>query len=189
MYQVINNLPIDYQFSTKTKDELKLYGAWFKENKDIRIAYLKAIVKITKGFEDWEADFTPESLKGLGKWLYENVETEKIPEEEYNKKRAEIPTYIDINDWDLTVKTRSLLVDAGIYFGEVFIHTHKDLRWEQYFSKIKKDVDNGHMVIPNFGKLELNPILVVFGVGRALADRTKDENRLYDLYKIWENDL
>ena len=31
-YQVINNLPIDYDFQSKTKEELKLYAKWFEED-------------------------------------------------------------------------------------------------------------------------------------------------------------
>jgi len=37
MYQVINNLPIDYDFQSKTKEELKLYAKWFEENKESRL--------------------------------------------------------------------------------------------------------------------------------------------------------
>ena len=51
MYQIINNLPIDYDFQSKTKEELKLYAKWFEEN----------------------------------------VETEKLSEEEYKEKRAAVP--------------------------------------------------------------------------------------------------
>ena len=75
-------------------------------------------VKTTKGYENWEADYSPESLKMLGKWFEENVETEKLSEEEYKEKRATVPDYIEIQDWDITIKTRSLAVGIGIYFGE-----------------------------------------------------------------------
>jgi hypothetical protein len=189
MYQIIDNLPIDYEFSTKTKDELKLYGVWFKENKDKRIAYLMEVVKSTQNFENWKADFTLESLKELGKWFSENTETTKISEEEYKIKRAQIPDYIELDDWDLSIKTRSFIVDVGIYFGEVFIKEHKNLKWKQYFSKIKRDINNGHMVISNFGKMELNPILVILSVGWGFARKTKGESSLYDLFKVWENYL
>lgn len=189
MYQIINNLPIDYEFSSKTKDELKLYGIWFKENKDNRIKHLIETIKATSSFEDWNADFTPNSLKELGRWFYENLETVKLTEEQYLNKRLQIPDYIQIDDWDLSIKTRSIIVDIGFYFGEVFIHTHKGLEWKQYFSKNKKDVDNGHMIIPKFGKLELNPILVIMSVGWGLARKKDNENRLYDLYKVWEEYL
>jgi hypothetical protein len=188
MYQIIDNLPIDYQFSTKTKEELKLYGVWFNENKDKRILYLIETVKATQGFENWNADFTPNSLKELGKWLSQNVEIEKIPEAQYNIKRTETPSYIEINDWDLTIKTRSLLVDSGIYFGEVFIKEHKNLKWKQYFSKIKKDVNNGHVII-KFKIRELNPIWILYILGLGLGDKTKGEHSLFDLYKVWEKYL
>ncbi len=185
MYQIIDNLPIDYEFSTKTKDELKLYWIWFKENKEERIAYLREIVKSTEGFEDWSADFSSDSLKKLGEWLDQNIEIEKLPEVVYNKKRSETPSYIDVNDWDLTIKTRSILVDVGIYFGEVFIKEHKNLKWEQYFSRVKKDNNNGHIVI-KLKKRELNPIWLLYILGLGLADNTKDAHNLYNLFQVWE---
>ena len=47
MYQVINNLPIDYDFQSKTKEELKLYAKWFEENKESRLQELiKAVENI-----------------------------------------------------------------------------------------------------------------------------------------------
>ena len=88
MYQVINNLPIDYDFQSKTKDELKLYAKWFGENKESRIQQLIKAVKTTKGYENWEADYSPESLKMLGKWFEENVETEKLSKEGIQRKES-----------------------------------------------------------------------------------------------------
>ena len=160
MYQVINNLPIDYDFQSKTKEELKLYAKWFEENKESRLQELIKAVKTTKGYENWEADYSPESLKMLGKWFEENVETEKLSEEEYKEKRAAVPDYIEIQDWDITIKTRSLAVDIGIYFGEVFIKNHKGLKWEQYLTRSKYHMDKGHMVIKGFGKGLLNSNMV-----------------------------
>lgn len=186
MYQIINNLPIEYAFQSKTKDELKLYGNWFKENKNSRLNYLIEYIKSTPNYQYWNADFTPESLKELGKWLKENVETEKIPEQEYNKKRDEIPNYIELNDWDLTIKTRSILVDVGIYFGETYINTYKNLKWQQYFSKIKRDVNNGHVII-KLKKDDINPVWLLYILGLGLADKTKDENSLHNLFKVWED--
>jgi len=40
MYQVINNLPIDYDFQSKTKEELKLYAKWFEENKVFLVEFV-----------------------------------------------------------------------------------------------------------------------------------------------------
>ena len=145
MYQVINNLPIDYDFQSKTKEELKLYAKWFEEN----------------------------------------VETEKLSEEEYKEKKAAVPDYIEIKDWDITIKTRSSAVDIGIYFGEVFIKNHKGLKWEQYFSRSKYDMDIGHMVIKGFGKDVLNSIWIIYVLASGLAKKTKKGTRLYELYNVW----
>ena len=45
-----------------------------------------------------KADCSPEFLKMLGKWFEENVETEKLSEEEYKEKRAAVPDEIEIQD-------------------------------------------------------------------------------------------
>ena len=148
MCQVINNLPIDYDFQSKTKEELKLYAKWFEEN----------------------------------------VETEKLSEEEYKEKRAAVPDYIEIQDWDITIKTRSLAVDIGIYFGEVFIKNHEGLKWEQYFSRSKYDMDIGHMVIKGFGKDVLNSIWIIYVLASGLAKKTKKVQD-YMNYIMYGNDI
>lgn len=182
-YNVIDDLPIDYEFSTKSKKELKLYKDWFLGNKEKRISELSQAVNSTKGFENWSSDFTSDSLKELGIWLKQNVEIEKIPEIEYKKKRLETPDYIELNDWDLTIKTRSLLVDVGIYIGEVFIHTYPQLQWEQCISTRKNDVNQGHMIIKM--KKDFNPVWIMYIVGLGLADDTKDETCLINVFKNW----
>lgn len=189
MYNVITNLPIDYDFHSKTKKELKSYSLWFDENKEKRLSELISVIKECIGFEDWIADYSPESLKVLGVWLQQNIETEKLSKKEYETIRKSTPGYIDVDDFDLTIKTRSLLVDSGIYFGEVFIKNNRDLEWEQFFSRIKNDSSQGHMVISGFGILDLNPILMLQGVGLGLLDKTYNTNRLFDLYDIWSKDL
>ncbi|MEQ8554991.1 MAG: hypothetical protein RIC06_14180 [Cyclobacteriaceae bacterium] len=188
MYHLIEDLPIDYNFSSKSSNELKPYGQWFKDNKDQRLNYLTEAVQSSHGFESWQVDFSPESLKTLGDWLFENVETEKLSEKEYKAKRKAVPDYISINDWDLTIKTRSLLVDVGIYLGEVFIKNH-DLKWEQFFSKIKNHNDHGHMVITGFGKKVLNPIWIIYIMGLGFADKTKQASRLFETYERWKQYL
>lgn len=183
-YNIINNLPIDYKFSTKSKKELKLYEAWFRENKDKRITELFNAVVSTQGFENWVANFTRDSLKELGAWLKQNTVTEKISEAEYNEKRAKIPDYIELNDWDLTTHTRSILVDIGIYLGEVFIHTYPGLKWEQYLSTRNNENDRGHMVIKMATDF-YNPIWTTYIIGLGLVKKKKDESCLINNFKTW----
>jgi hypothetical protein len=188
-YQVINNLPVDFYFSEKSKGQLKLYAEWFFGNKDYRIQQLDNIVKSTINFEDWNADYTVNSLKKLGSWLNKNIITEKLTEEEIRLKRQKVPNYIDIRDFDLTKETYSKLIDVGMYFGEVFIKRNKGLKWEQYFSKIKNDSNQGHIVINGFGKLQLNPIRIAYITGSAMADKKENDNSLYESYENWKSYL
>jgi hypothetical protein len=185
MYKIINDLPIDYDFNSKSKDELKLYKIWFENNKKKRLDHIIEYVKSSSIFEDWKADFTPHSLMKLGEWVEQNIEIEKISEKEYEKKRNITPTWIELQDWDLSIKTRSILVDVSIYFGEVFLNIHKELHWEQYFSKVKKDIDNGHMII-SFKKVNLNPVWLLYIMGLKLANQQENKSCLYNLYKAWE---
>lgn len=181
MYKIIDNLPIDYDFQSKSKKELKQYGEWFKENKNARLNELTTAVNNTKGFENWRTDYSTESLKELGAWLDKNVKTEKLSKEDYLVKRNSVPDYIKVDDWDLTTKTRSFLVDAGIYFGETLIINNKNLRWEQYFSRRKNDNDNGHMVIMDL-EVETNPIWNLYIIGLGFARGKEDKNSLFQLY-------
>ena len=188
-YQVINDLPVDFYFSDKSKGQLKLYAEWFFGNKDYRIQQLENIVKSTINFEDWNADYTVNSLKKLGSWLNKNIITEKLTNEEIRLKRQKVPNYIEIRDFDLTKETYSKLIDVGMYFGEVFIKRNKGLKWEQYFSKIKNDSNQGHIVIKGFGKLQLNPIRIAYITGSAMADKKESDNSLYESYENWKSYL
>ena len=189
VYRIINDLPIDFYFSDKTKNQLKFYSKWFFCHKDERIDGLIKIVKSTIEFENWEADFTQNSLKHLGYWLNKNIQTEKLSEQEFIRKRKQIPSYIEIKDFDLTTETYSKLIDVGMYFGETFIKSYHDLQWEQYFSKIKNDANQGHMVIKGFGKLELNPLRVAHTIGSKMADKKENDESLYEAFETWKSYL
>ena len=82
-----------------------------------------------------------------------------------------------------------MAVDIGIYFGEVFIKNHEGLKWEQYITRSKYDMDIGHMVIKGFGKDALNSIWVIYILASGLAKKTKKGTRLYELYNVWERYL
>ncbi|MCX6148033.1 MAG: hypothetical protein NTW25_12430 [Candidatus Kapabacteria bacterium] len=186
-YQIINNLPFGFVFKDKTKSEFNQYKEWFETNKEDRLKQLIRLVQSSQEFENWEADFSKYSLKRLGAWLKENIEVEKLSQEEYKLKRLNVPDYIEINDWDLTNKTYSKLIDIGIYFGEVFIKNHSNLKWEQYFSKIKNDNNQGHMVIKGFGKVCLNPLNVIYVVGLKMVNNLSDTEKIYIAYKRSDN--
>ncbi|TWP30227.1 hypothetical protein ETU09_01525 [Apibacter muscae] len=189
MDKLLDILLTSQDFREENKKDLKIYELWFEENKEKLLQELEHLVQRTPGYENWKMDYSKESLEGLGKWLKENVETEKLGEEDYEKVRASVPDYIDIDDWTFTPETRAILLDAGIYFGEVFIRNHSGLKWEQYFSTSKnKDIDHGNMVIP-LKKSNLSPVNILFVLGYGLVDGSRGEDRLKELYEVWEEYL
>jgi hypothetical protein len=188
MYKVIDDLPIGFNFNNRSENELKAYKEWFIRNKEKRLEELAKAVTADDGVsKDLKLDFSEESLIELGRWLKDNVSIEKLSPEAYDRKRKSVPSYIDINDWDLTVRTYSLLVDIGIYWGEVFIKEFPKLKWTQFISKIKDDADHGHMVIRGFGKKDVfNPIRVMAMLGLSLADNSQGSERLHQLHLVWK---
>ncbi len=187
-YKIIDNLPIDFDFFDKTKQQLKEYGKWFEYEKENRLAILRQTVKDTEGFYEWEGDFSVDSLKPLGRWLKLNIKTKKLSKEAYEMMRRSVPEYIDIRDWDMTPETYSKIIDVGIYFGEVFIRNNSGLKWKQYFSTIKRDAYNGHMLITG-GKTNINPIWLVRVLASSMADNSQSEERLFELHGIWQGQL
>ncbi|MCS2389152.1 hypothetical protein NXV57_17875 [Bacteroides thetaiotaomicron] len=85
----------------------------------------------------WQQDYSINSLAELNLFLLNSIKSENLSKQELEEKKKRVPTYITIQDWDLTVKSRSLLVDVGIYWGEVIIYNNNSLHWEQFFQGIK----------------------------------------------------
>lgn len=185
MYNIINDLPICYDFRNHNENELELYKKWFIENKNKRLNELKNIVNNTIEFEEWKSDLSVSSLEELGKWLIDNTKTEKLSKKEFEEKKNKFPSYIDVQDWDFTIKTKSILIDVGIYLGEVVINNNNSLKWRQYTSKNKKDIDYGHMVI-QIKNDYMNPVWLIYIQGLKIAHGTsKGKSLLSNLYAIW----
>jgi len=189
MYKIIDNLPIDLDFREKTNKELKLYKEWFFLNKDERLRVLFGNIHSTENYEDWNMSFESDSLVKLGEWFTQQVKTQILTKEEYKMRKKEVPDYIEIDDWDLDIKTRSLVMDIGIYFGEVFLHQYQNLRWEQYITRSKYNANHGQMVICGFGKKCLEPIRIIFNIALGFANKSEDSSALYEIYNAWESYL
>ena len=192
MEELFDILLFSQDFREKDKKELKIYEVWFNENKDKCLLELEYLVQSTLGYEDWQMDYSKESLLGLGKWLKTNVKIQQLSEEDYAKVRATVPDYIDIDDWTLTLETRTILLDAGIYFGEVFIHNYKNLYWKQHFSSAKnRDINHGNMVISLSNKKgsDLNPIRITNNIGEIFGEGIGSDSELIKLYEVWEKYL
>lgn len=150
-YKVLTNLPEDEYFGTWEKKDVKAFGKWFMAEKDNRMQMLFDEVHRDPDFVDWQPDFSPESLKTLGRWFEKNMTSEPMTENEYNelvelyqRSRGMVVLY----KHKRTQKATSLIFDVSIYFGEVLLHELGDREWEQYIYVSKNNYEYGYMSIP-----------------------------------------
>lgn len=173
-YEVIDNFPftcyhIDRAvcFGSYDKRTVKQFAQWFQENKEDRLRMLIGCVRSDPKYADWNPDYSRESLRTLARWLYDNVEPEKFTDEEYAIMQSRMydsgGRCLGVaSEYNVTIRTKSIIVDVGIYLGEVMIHEHDWLFWEQELGGGRKSVDYGYMVIRiKFSKpysLSFNPV-------------------------------
>ena len=180
-YNIINNLPIDFCYNDYDRKSLKVFSDWFFNNKSERIAIL--VEELNSDHQCWSPDYTRASLDLLAKWLSRNIEKVPLTASQYRKKRLITPSYIDIQEWRLSDSSLSRIFDVGVYFGEMMIYHHHELKWEQYL-KNKKNNDYGHMII-NMGNISMNPIWLVYIQALKIVNGIYSETCLSDLYETW----
>ncbi len=190
-YQVIHP-PFTLDFYKMSRKELTDYYTWFMLMLPERVKELAKAVELTPGFKTWRPDRTPESLAPLGEWFAGQVETRPRTKDEIQaideKLNGGFPNKIDTSGeefkTELTIKTFSLAVDIGMYFGRVFLKNYPSLRWTQDFSD-KRCIDYGQPVLVEFRGSPLNPIQIMVVLARGLARKTRDGRRLLELYNVW----
>lgn len=176
---------LNYDFVAIDKKDVKPYAKCFWETKEIRLKKLIDNVASDCNINPSELDFSEESLAVFDRWLVSHVECVKLTNEEYKWKREHIPDYIDIDDWRFSDETFSNIINVGLYLGEVMIHKHPDLKWEQY---LKKTVDYGQVII-KVGKVEMNPMGLVDVTCLKIVNKNKSPKRLHEIVHLWEEYL
>jgi len=71
-----------------------------------------------------------------------------------------------------------------MYFSQVLIKNHPQVRWEQVFGN-KKSIDYGQPVLVGFGAMPFNPVQMLVSQAYGLATRKKTGKCLRELYEIW----
>lgn len=177
--------PFTLKFDEMSKKELKDYNHWFLTSISERIAILTLAVKTTEAFEEWEPDGSPRSLDVLGEWFAGQVETRRLTEQEIQEiLDKQKPFRVGTQNWTLTIKTRSLVFDTGMYLSQVFLKNHPSLSWSQILTK-KKHIDFGQPVLIGFGALSFNPVRMVLSLANGIAWTSKRGSGLRELYDIW----
>lgn len=187
-YQIIQP-PFTLKFREMSKEELKEYYQWFMAVMPNRIAQLGKIINATHKYEEWRADYTKESLCDLGNWFKEEVKTRERTVEELEKIEASLIFPIEINKEELTNKTFSLVIDIGMYFGQVMLHTVPETQWIHILKGSSKHIDYGQPVVRGIGKLAFNPVQIMLTAAYGIASKTPGKGNLLEIYNIWRNIL
>jgi hypothetical protein len=173
--------PISRSFRECSREELRAYARWFRESLPERERVLEKAVRSTPGFEGWEADATPESLDGLGRWLETRVETRERTREELAQAFARSGGF-DHAERELTARTLSIVWDVAMYFARVILRSLPGTRWDLIL-RAKRHVDYGQPVLAGFGKVPLNPVqLIMTNVYSVMHGRRTD---LPGTYRRW----
>jgi hypothetical protein len=176
--------PFELKFREMPKEDLIAYREWFHAVMPERMAELTKAVKGTAGFEDWDADLTPDSLGPLGEWFRVEVETRKRTDAEMGELKSRLTFPIDVPNEELTNRTFSLAMDIGMYFGQVILKNLPGTRWDQPVRN-PKFADYGQPVIMGFGTVPLNPVRIAVTLAYAFAAKEQSGDRLRALYNVW----
>ena len=178
--------PFTLNFPEMSKKELRAYFKWFQEIMPCRIEQLASTVQSSPGFENWQPNFSPDSLNSLGEWFATQIETRHRTQEEIEAFNAQAPFPIELSGTELTNRTFSLAMDIGIYLNQVFLLNHPSLKWDQPLGG-KRFVDYGQPVLVGFyeGKVPLNSVGLLVALAYGLRDKRRGGGRLRELYDIW----
>ncbi len=178
---------LNYHLSELNLKVVKSYAKLFFAEKDERLLNFIDNVASDCNINPSELNFSEESLEVLDRWLVNHVECVKLTKEEYEVVRKSLPDYIDINDWRFSDVTYSNIINVGLYLGEVMIHKHPNLKWEQCLNG-KKNIDYGQMII-RVGKIGMNPMRLVDVTCLKIVDNSKSPKRLREIVHLWEEYL
>jgi len=200
MYQIIKVKTID-EYKRMNKKEAREYYNWYLNQIDIRVPIFIKYVNSFPNYRNWKGNFTPESLKKLGKWLCENMK--KVPESKtellklyYSFPEISRKTYPDLNswlkgmkieDWTLSERTFSYCFDVGAYLSKVIILELPYLYWELPLNLGKTNIIRNRPIIKGFKNRSLQYFEfynTITGNCFHMFRNEKDNNHLYNTFQF-----
>lgn len=133
-----------------------------------RTTILTALIHTDEAFASWVPDKPPGSLETLGGWFMANVHTRPRTETEVFVEKSKSRFDFLVPPVTLTDRTFSLAADIGMYFAQVLMRLHPDLRWTLPLGS-KTFADYGQPVLHGFRN---GPTPKPLGVASTVAWRT-----------------
>ncbi|WP_367374520.1 hypothetical protein [Pseudomonas lini] len=173
--------PVTTAFASMTKKELRDFYGGFVLNLPYCLDELIQAVWQTRGFESWNADFSPESLDVLGEWFATKIQKRDLSSEGVTCSTV---GQISLDARDLADEEKTLAVKVGMYYGEVAIRNHPSLSWMQLKGS-KKLADYGQPVVAGPSIIPTNPVRVANAFAWGIADGSRVGSRLRETYDCW----
>lgn len=170
-------------FEMKKKDA-DLYLNWFLSIKQERLNILSEQVKL---LEEWNCNFSRESLNPLFNYFRKVIKYRDMTDEEKGKEAEKITGIlkgnIEVPTKVLDEESVSICFDIGIYFGETMIKQIPFLKWG-YSLTPKRYVHYGQPIVIKEGKfIDLNPRALMEVL--AMKVLNNEEASLINLYDTW----
>lgn len=94
--------PFTLQFREMSKPDLQAYFDWFLNQIPVRLPIFESFIQETSGFGSWSTDFTVDSLKMLGAWYADQVETRSRSQDELDEIKQKLSFPIPVSEQELT---------------------------------------------------------------------------------------
>ncbi|MBY0204435.1 hypothetical protein [Paenibacillus cucumis (ex Kampfer et al. 2016)] len=180
-------------FELMTKLEARTYLGWFTSEIPKRIEVLRAFYHETTGSSPNDLDLSEKSLGILWRWFIPQITMVPKTAEELEEEISMTPEWLrdevlKENSKKFSEETSSIIIDIGIYFGTVFINLFSSLDWGVVHTP-KNYVYVNRPVIKGFGKVEMNPIAIVYNISLRYLRNRSNERQLIDVFNVWKEYL
>jgi len=174
------------------KKDAMLYLDWFLSIAPERMNQLRN--EIVKNWENWEMDYSRESLNVVQEWFEQNIaERSKTDEEKRGDsdqiKGTKFEGIIDANTKVIDEKTVSVCFDVGFYFAECLRKKKPDLKWKPCLSP-KSNVNYGHPILAtDTSRMGLNARSIMqVNAQKKLKENVneKQHHSFMKLFDIWD---
>lgn len=195
-------IPVDKPFERLSKSEAKAYFDWFIGHVDERSEYIRQKVSKDLNISVELIDFSFEFLIYIWRWFLNIVELNRTPKialdiirnelKANGEKKEFIDDIVRENSVELSVFSRYVIRDIGMYIGKMFVTNHSTLRWDYHTDKKKDSFANIPQVFgfvntayyPPFEE-QFEPIHYTEMQASNLFDNSQNENDLYNMCLNW----
>ncbi len=169
------------EFGRMERTEAERHFEWFVSQQAIRIDHLSQVA-LESGVLPGALDFSPVSLIALWRWARQFAARDGLSR---GLRRDWAAARLDIVSHELSVETKSLAVDVGFYWAQVFMQLSPNVKWVLC-------LENGHVmnkpILAGFSRTMFPPDVAAAQFFKTLRGEGVDED-LHNCAAVWSGNL